>query len=458
MKRDDLTELPPRAREAPTYLDPLDSPRLHAALPGLRRALQAETMGAALQQQLLRDSITVDVCLPGKALYLGPEGCSLRFDLDVRGPDGTPPRRLLVLGRLLEDDEAVDRYGREIATVAEAMGDRPEAAAFSRLVASLPDRLVVHPFPIDADLPTLVGATDTALAGEVLGAPSESCSVVLGHYGRRERCVLRYERDAYDPRPCVYGKVYSDDRGARVGPIVAALATAGPHAVLVPRFLGYRADLRLSLLEELPGQREPAGAVVDDAARIGAALHRSDIALGPDRSIDCELSELHDGVLLVERASPEMAATLRDLLTTIAAAAAESEPLSSVFSHGDFTHSQLLTGGGRCGLVDFDSIARAEPALDLGQFLAYLRMALAKAEPAAGRDRADRLADRFLTAYVDAADIQVSADVLRARARVYETISLLRSTVHAWQKLKAKRARLLFSILDEQVARLPLPD
>jgi aminoglycoside phosphotransferase (APT) family kinase protein len=153
-----------------------------------------------------------------------------------------------------------------------------------------------------------------------------------------------------------------------------------------------------------------------------------------------------------------MAETLRDLLTTIAAAAVASEPLPSVFSHGDFTHSQLLTGGGRCGLVDFDSIARAEPALDLGQFLAYLRMALAKAEPAAGRDRADRLADRFLTAYVDAADIQVSADVLRARARVYETISLLRSTVHAWQKLKAKRARLLFSLLDEQVARLPLPD
>ena len=410
-------------------------------------------MGAELQHQLLRDSVTVDACVPGKALYLGAEGCSLRFELDVRGPNGSGPRRLLVLGRLLEDDEAVERYQRAIAPVAAAMGERPDAAAFARLVASLPGRLVVHPFPIDADLPTLVGATDTALAAELLGAPAASSSVVLGHYGRRDRCVLRYERDTHDPRPCVYGKVYADDRGARVGPIVAALATAGPHAVLVPRFLGYRADLRLSLLEELPGQREPAAAVVDDAARI-AALHRSDIALGSVRSIDCELAELRAGVLLVERASAEMAAILRDLLATIVAAATRSEPLPIVFSHGDFTHSQLLTGSGRCGLVDFDSIARAEPALDLGQFLAYLRMALAKAEPSAGSERADRLADRFLTVYVDAADARFSAGEIRSRAQVYETISLFRSTVHAWQKLKAKRARTLFSILVEQVARL----
>jgi hypothetical protein len=454
VKRDDLAALSPPAKEVPPQLDPLESARLHAVLPGLRRALRPDVMGAELRHQLLRDSITVDACVPGKALYLGADGCSLRFDLDVRGPNGSDPRRLLVLGRLLEDDEAVRRYERAIAPMAAAMAERPDMAPFARLVASLPDRLVVHPFPIDADLPTLVGATDTALAAEVLDAPGASCSVVLGHYGRRDRCVLRYERDTHDPRPCVYGKVYADDRGARVGPIVAALATAGPHAVLVPRFLGYRADLRLSLLEELPGQREPAGDVVDDAARIAAALHRSDITLGSVRSIDCELSELRDGVLLVERASTEMAAILRELLATIAAAASRSEPLPIVFSHGDFTHSQLLTGGGRCGLVDFDSIARAEPALDLGQFLGYLRMALAKAEPSAGRARADRLADRFLTVYADAADAPLSPDEVRSRAQVYETISLFRSTLHAWQKLKAKRVRTLFSILVDQVARL----
>ena len=125
-----------------------------------------------------------------------------------------------------------------------------------------------------------------------------------------------------------------------------------------------------------------------------------------------------------------------------------------MFSHGDFTHAQLLTGEGRCGLVDFDSIARAEPALDLGQFLAYLRIATARAEPSAGSDPADRMGERFLAAYVEAADAGVGTEVLRGRAEVYETISLLRCTVHAWQKLNARRARTVLSILLRQVARL----
>jgi len=435
-------------------LDPLDSPCLHAAFPGLRGALRAEAMGADLQDGLLRDGITVDECVPGKAQYLGAAGCSLRFDIAVRGPEGNPPLRLLVLGRLLEDDEAVERYQAEIAPPAEAMAERPEAAPFARLVAPIRDRLVVHPFPIDADLPTLVGATDRALAAEVLDAPAKSCSIALVQYGRRHRCVLRYQRDDRDPPTCVYGKVYADDRGARVEPMVAALATAVPHTVLVPRVLGYRADLRLSLLEALPGQRAPAGAVVDDAARIAAALHRSDIAVGADRSIDAELSDLHDDVLLVQHISPEVGALLLDLLATIAVAAENSERLPPVFSHGDFTPSQLLTGERRCGLVDFDSIARAEPALDLGQFLAYLRIAMAKAEPSAGRDGADRPAEGFLATYVRAADAEAGEGALRARARVYETISLLRCTAHAWQQLKATRAQTALAILLQQVGRL----
>ena len=102
-------------------LEPLDSPRLHAAFPGLRGALRADAMGADLQDGLLRAGITFDECVPGKAQYLGAAGCSLRFDIAVRGPEGNPPLRLLVLGRLLEDDEAVERYQAEIASPAEAI-------------------------------------------------------------------------------------------------------------------------------------------------------------------------------------------------------------------------------------------------------------------------------------------------------------------------------------------------
>ena len=178
VKRDDLTALPlGRERSRPSSTPSRArgcTPRFPVCAVPFGPTSWAPSSGITL----LRDSITVDACVPGKALYLGADGCSLRFDLDVRGPNGSDPRRLLVLGRLLEDDEAVERYERAIAPMTAAMAERPDMAPFARLVASLPDRLVVHPFPIDADLPTLVGATDTALAAELLDAPAASCADV----------------------------------------------------------------------------------------------------------------------------------------------------------------------------------------------------------------------------------------------------------------------------------------
>jgi hypothetical protein len=313
---------------------------------------------------------------------------------------------------------------------------------------------VVHPFPIDADLPTLVGATDRAVAAEVIGNGWGDCSVVLGHYGRRHRCVLRYEGHLDASRAPVYGKVYADDRGASIGPVLAALAERAADEVVAPRFVGYRPDLRLSLLEELPGRRERVDALVDDAAYIAAALHGSGIDLGVGRSLDDELRELDALLGLMQPVSPGLAATLRRGLKTITSAAVATQPLAPVFSHGDFTHSQLLTGDGRPGLVDFDSIAQAEPALDLGQFLAYLRLGMAQADGVGAKPRADRVAQRFFWSYVEASAPSVPLSALRRRVQVHEAISLMRTTVHAWQKLKPARLQSVFPILVEQVSCL----
>ena len=435
-------------------LDPLVSEGLHAALPGLRTALDANVMGISLQAHLLRENASVTSCTAGKALYLGTRGCSLRFDLEVRDEDSPSTRRLLVLGRLVEDDDDVERYNRAITPLADAVSGRPEVTPFRHLVARLPQRLVVHAYPIDADLPTLVDATDGARVARLLDQPTDHCAVALGHYGRHDRCVLRYHVDGGSGRRTVYGKVCADDRGANVGPVLDALAERLPGRVAVPRFLGYVASLRLSLLDELPGDRAQAQAIVDHAALVAAALHGSEIALGTPRPIEAEVAELDDLVLLIERVAPALGAAFHSLITAISAAAAKTESQAPVFSHGDFTPSQLLAGGARPGLVDFDATAQAEPALDLGQFLAHLRVALAKAQPSAHRQTADRLADRFLSTYLEAADAGTGAADLRARARVYEALSLLRTTVHAWQKLKPTRVQTVFPILCEEVASL----
>jgi hypothetical protein len=104
-------------------------------------------------------------------------------------------------------------------------------------------------------------------------------------------------------------------------------------------------------------------------------------------------------------------------------------------------------------LVDFDTVCQAEPALDLGQFVAYLRFTLRKRSGDAGL--ADELAARFLDAY----PLGGRAGRARLEARVagYEVLSLLRMALHGWQKFKPDRVLVLVPLLEERASCLPNP-
>jgi hypothetical protein len=444
-------------------LDPRASGALHNALPGLRQALDPGVMGAGIESRLLSRGVVVDACRPGKCLYLGVEGCSVRYDLTVRRADGAV-EQLLVLGRVHPDGGSVQAYRRSLEAPIAAMRARGGVPGVDSLAASLPEGIVVHPFPVDADLPTLVAATDPERMAPLLrgaGVPVERCTPVLGHYGRRHRCVLRYDVDG---AAAAYGKVGADGRRAeRAGQILRALH-GRVEGVSLPPFLGYVPDLRLALLGALPGHPALAGELarpggrpvplVEAAATAAAALHHSGVELGAVRRMPDELDELAGLLELMDAISPELTAALRSRLEVINAAAASAEPMPHVLGHGDFTPSQLLRDGDGdgCGLVDFDGVAQAEPALDLGQYVAYLRLAAAKA----GMTDADDLAHLFLEAYAAATGVDGAG--LRARVQVYVCVSLFRTTVHAWQKLKPKRVRTVLPILLEEVGCLPAAD
>jgi aminoglycoside phosphotransferase (APT) family kinase protein len=124
-----------------------------------------------------------------------------------------------------------------------------------------------------------------------------------------------------------------------------------------------------------------------------------------------------------------------------------------VLSHGDYTPGQVLFDGVRPGLLDFDTVCRAEPALDLGQFLAYLRLAVTKeAGPDGAPDLEAGLVDRFLDGYATAAGLSPRADrSLRTRVSVYEQISLLRVALHSFYKLKPRRLELVLRLLGQEI-------
>jgi hypothetical protein len=122
----------------------------------------------------------------------------------------------------------------------------------------------------------------------------------------------------------------------------------------------------------------------------------------------------------------------------------------------------VIFDGASSGLVDFDTVCQAEPALDLGQFLAYARVAVLKARdkaaapPEASEEITGQLCDRFLNTYIEACGGRLEdIERLGARVPVYEVISLLRMALHSWQKLKGTRLEYVITVLEERIAWLP---
>jgi hypothetical protein len=358
-----------------------------------------------------------------------------------------------------------------------------------------PLHMNVYAFPIDGELPALVGATDSDRVAGVLSETLpdvlderfeiDRCEIELVDYARQKRAVLRYLIEGRRPgeesveHRTVYGKVFADGSGALAGPITAALrervAAGGPH-INIPQSYGWRPDLQLSLLEAIPGEPPisemlkarlrgkpaPEAALsleemIEDCGRIAALLHSSDIKLGPRRSFDDEIAALRRELAPIQRYSPVLGARLQRSLQYIETYAEQSDPLPLGFSHGDFTSGQLVFDGATPGLVDFDSVCQAEPALDLGQFLAYLLVADKKKEQTdTSAELVAEIGERFMDAYLAAAGDRVEdVDRLRVRISVYKIISLLRRTMRSWQKFKGSRTASALAILEEEIACLP---
>lgn len=489
----------PAARLSRDQIDPLRSPVLQRELPGLATALDEEPMRERLQVSLFgADSrYRIERCNPGQALYLADDGCGLRYELELRDSTGGGPLELLVIGRVFRERAACDSFMREkLEPVVALARGRADLAPFARLAASLEELcMLVHAFPVDADLPALVEVTDPAravgLMREALQGQltPERCQVQLAHYGRQHRCTLRYTLDGADAtgapaQRVVYGKVAADGSGARTAPVIAALrerlqASDGADEVRIPRTLGFLPEQQLLLLEAIPGRPQiarllkarlagqagaPGGALtletaMESCGRIAAAMHGSGLSLGPPRTLDGELAWLGRSAAALARVSPALGEQLQVWLRQTADAARRAAPLPPVFSHGDFTYTQLIFDGQRAGLVDFDTVCQAEPALDLGQFLAYQRLAIRKdqrAEAPLPAAAVEQLCAGFLERYVAALGERAGDERrLRARVQIYEILMLLRLAIHSWQKLKVGRLEQALILIEERIAWLP---
>jgi hypothetical protein len=318
------------------------------------------------------------------------------------------------------------------------------------------------------------------------------------HHPREGRCVLRYRLSlgaggAGELRhPVVFGKVYADS-SARAAASALRLLRDGLRSlpdgirVDVPRPLAVVAPLRLGLVEALPGRPllpdllksacDPRGAsttsvppaltdALRTAAQTAAAVHSCPASGAelPVRNLTGERAATERDLMLLESVWPEVAASLRrglagalrSLPARSPATAAPGWPLAPVLAHGDFTPSQvLLDASGGAGLVDVDTLCIAEPALDLGRFLAYLQVTGLRRSRAAGPLLAE-LTALVVTSYLDASRPSDGATAPRANVRrllaehtaVYRALTLARLGARACWQLKDDRLAAVMDVLD----------
>jgi hypothetical protein len=455
-------------------LSPATNEAVLRRLPALPEAFDSDAMRASLGRALTGSPGGIVRCESAGATYLPSAGCALRYDIEIVDARGEATATV-VNARLFESGLEATRYARgRLAPLARRLAGRAEAMPFSMPVVCVEEmHMALSVFPVDGDLPTLVDAADprrvgSLLAGVLPDAPA-AWSVSLVRYARGHRCVLRYVSGGH----VVIGKVIGNGIGGQAHTALRALAAGlnaaerpRPH-INVPRSLGYDSTLRLLLLApvagdpvyskqlkeylrgESPDDRAAVSAVTS-CAEIAAGLHAGPVTAVRERRPGVDLARIFTSAIDVERVAPGLGHWLREAAEAVAMRLRDTEALDICLCHGDFKHNQVLGEGIGSTLVDFDTACRAEPALDLGQFLAYLRL---KGAEFGAEEVAERLAARFIAAYAAAANLtSAQSDRLAARTAAFEALSLVGRAVHSWHKFKPDRLVAVMNVLDQRLA------
>jgi len=360
--------------------------------------------------------------LPGLGLVLddarfGERLKELLPDLDVRSARAVylryrAPTSCLVayrvLGRAGELDVHAVAWARSATEKLAKARARAERARPPRLFVLEDVAVVVAVFPEDRRLRVLARLVKPRAGRELLTSllgrdPGRDAPLLRLRYKPERRWVGQL---ALDGGPAAVVKAYAADGFAAAQGGSRAWVDRPP--LRVPKLLGALPDRGLVALEWI------AGRALGEALLYGQA-EASEVALAGE-ALACVHVQPASGLLArTPRQHAEHVRTVAAALGLVQPAlAARAERLGREISerlaarpggttpvHGDFNADQVLLADGRAALIDFDEAALAEPAADLGSFVADLER-----HACAGRlppGRAEALGQALLEGYAQRA-------------------------------------------------------
>jgi len=282
--------------------------------------------------------------------------------------------------------------------------------------------------------------------------------------------VLRYE--PVDPLKgdAVFAKLYTSESGAqafRVANRAADWLAERAEGVNAVRPLAYVAEDGVVLYPRVLGtplsdhMRCPSGGLARFLERTGAALytlHRlPGTVVGPleVRNFATEIRAIEWASSHIPAMLPRLSAAIETLLDRAKELHERLPQEPPTFTHRDFKSEHVWVTPSELTLIDFDRGRLADPALDVGTFLADLQWWHAT-HNLPGMVEAQ---ERFLAGYVPGVPIE-----RLIRARLYEAIKLVKMTVvrvhlfeHDWASRTAGLLERAKAVMEDLQRFLGLP-
>ena len=303
-----------------------------------------------------------------------------------------------------------------------------------------------------AELPAFAGYRDQIKLWEILPV----------RYKPGLRCVFRYTVETPFGKEMFYAKSFSGN-AEQLGQTLTDLHKRSQENADMPLISAPVAvwpDLEMILQPAVPDGIEFTHFIYDQRHEVsvregwnfkaGCALgvfHNSSTAPRESKTVHDDLSDLHELMLIVSKPKPDLGTKYEEVIQQIMAKVDQLKELKSVASHGAMRTDQFLLQGDRLAMIDLDSYCWANPARDLGNFLAYLCWkAIRQPEHAEFIERAGRA---FLEGYLSVQD-----DIDERWLSVYQAASLLKIAGRRFQSLTYLEWPLVIHLI--QAAKLYL--
>jgi hypothetical protein len=334
------------------------------------------------------------------------------------------------------------RPSQRCVTTYELIVGRPDSSP-ERTIGVLeftPEGVIPRIFTADHQLPWLAKATDlkemqqrfSELPG--YGDQLKLWEIFPVRYKPGLHCVIRYTAQTPSGNKMFYGKSFTGN-AERLMKTIQDLDLAShenPDMLLISSPVAVWPEMEMILQDAVPNGVEFTHFIYDQrydvsvreswmvkAGRALGVFHNNSTAPSETKTIYDDLEDLREYTSIIAKVKPDLAVKYEEVIQQIITKVDHFTEPEPVASHGAMRTDQFLLQGDRLAMIDLDSYCWANPARDLGNFLAYLCWkAIRQPEHAQFVERAGRA---FLEGY-----LSVQEDIDERWLSVYQAASLLK--------------------------------